>query len=122
MRNLEGQLIKAVNNNDLKAVKYLIAAGANISAANSAALNWACWANHIEIASLLIEKGAKINSVALNWSAEQGRLEALKLLVEHGAYVENLAADRAFICSRNEAFEYLTNQIRLQKLKRLENV
>lgn len=55
------------------------------------ALIYASWYNHIEIAKLLLNKGANVNikdkyeETALMWAVRNGSMELVKLLKQYGA-------------------------------------
>jgi ankyrin repeat protein len=86
-------LMDAVQNNDVAAVKTLIAQGVNVNeldANQDAPLVMAAYLGHTEILRLLLEAGADVTAVdpsmkatALHAAAYAGRTEAAKLLIEH---------------------------------------
>jgi uncharacterized protein len=86
-------LMKAVEKNDVEAVKKLIAQGVNVSeldANHDAPLVMAAYLGHAEIVKLLLEAGADVKAVdpgmkatALHAAAYAGRTEAAKLLIEY---------------------------------------
>ena len=86
-------LMKAVNQNDVAAVRKLIAQGVNVDELEpngDAPLVMAAYEGHTEIVRLLLEAGADVKAVdpgmkatALHAAAYAGRTEAAKLLVEH---------------------------------------
>ena len=95
--DLDDQLIKAIQNNDLERCKTLISDGADVNAKNDwheqTPLHNAAYYGHLKIAELLIKKGAKVNAkdsdgwTPLHKAAYKGHLEVAKLLIEKGADV-----------------------------------
>ena len=86
-------LMKAVQNNDVSAVKKLIAEGVNVSeldANQDAPLVMAAYEGRAEIVKLLLEAGADVTAVdpgmratALHAAAYAGRTEAARLLIQY---------------------------------------
>jgi uncharacterized protein len=86
-------LMNAVKNNDVAAVKQLIAQSVNVSeldASQDAPLVMAAYLGHVEIVRLLLEAGADVKAVdpgmkatALHAASYAGRTEAARLLIEH---------------------------------------
>jgi ankyrin repeat protein len=86
------EVIKVAKKGDLARVQQLIESGVDINATdrrNLTALMWASSNGNIEIARLLIEKGADVNAhsgwTALIWAAAKGQTDVVKLLLEKGA-------------------------------------
>ena len=73
----------------------------------------AAYSDAVEVAELLIEKGADIDakdktgSTALMWAARDNSLEMVKLLIEKGADVmlENNEGNTALICAQIRGYE-----------------
>ena len=62
----EAELIGAVCDNDVKRVRQLLDAGADVNAANESGetpFSFACANNALQVAQLLYERGANINTV-----------------------------------------------------------
>lgn len=88
-------LHKAANQGDLEACKDLLDAGETDvnapGAAERTALQRAVGGNHLELAKLLIERGADVHKTdksgrtALHWAAIGGHHEPVQLLLDHGA-------------------------------------
>jgi ankyrin repeat protein len=86
-------LMKAVDRNEIDAVRKLIAQGANVDELEpngDAPLVMAAYLGHNEIVRLLLEAGADVKAVdpgmkatALHAAAYAGRTEAARLLVQH---------------------------------------
>jgi len=93
----EGALLNACENGDIKEVRWLLNAGANVNEANyftgSTPLIESCRAGNFEIVRLLLEKGAKVDSrdeskaSALMWACDKGNDQIVKLLLEAKADV-----------------------------------
>lgn len=98
----ETALISAARKGDIKAIKILIAAGADIHARDKygcTALMWAASEGHPEIAKILITAGADFytedngGNTALMWAAEEGQTETAKTLIKEGVDVNAKAKD-----------------------------
>ena len=95
MKNINEQLFKAVELNEIKEVKRLIEEGANVNAVDEdgmTALYWASRWGYSEIVKMLIEKGADVNVVdeyfretALHKASHYGYSKIVKMLIEVGA-------------------------------------
>ena len=92
----EVELCRAANKGDIKAVKALLAAGANVNAKTKGGwtpLQMAAWEGHTKIVKMLIEAGAKVNAkgtedwTALHYAVGGRHMEAVKVLIEAGANV-----------------------------------
>jgi ankyrin repeat protein len=91
-------LMKAVDQNDIAAVRKLIAQGVNVNELEpngDAPLIMAAYQGHTEITRLLLEAGADVGALdpgmkatALHAAAYAGRTEAAKLLVQHGIDID----------------------------------
>jgi ankyrin repeat protein len=82
----------------------------------------ACNHGHLEVINYLISLGTNIhgvNELPLCWACHGNRLEVIKLLMSHGAQI----TDRTLEIVKEKRFEtlynYLTNQLLLQKIKQL---
>jgi ankyrin repeat protein len=91
-------LLKAVHDGDLKAVRAALSEGADPNAEETyhedtsdrvsiTALELAAKSNRVEIAKVLIEHGAKVDRYPLVAAASQGYLEMVTLLLSKGANV-----------------------------------
>ena len=87
------ELVEAVGNSALSAVRLLVKAGASMECSDphgNTSLRLASASGHIEIFCLLLEAGAKLNSqdhsrkTALNLAAEHGHAEIVALLLGAG--------------------------------------
>jgi len=88
------QLLAATRKGDLALVKQLLDEGANVNARtryDSTPLFFACDRGHIEIARLLIERGADLNvkdnfysATALGWAMSKKHDDIVALLIEKG--------------------------------------
>ncbi len=79
----ERQLAIAAEIGNLKKVKRLVKAGADIHANSDLALRWASWRGHLEVVKYLVEQGADIHayeSSALEWAAEGDYAEVVEYL------------------------------------------
>jgi ankyrin repeat protein len=96
VKNTEGAtaLIQAVRAGKMKAVEYLIDAGANIHArdySRYSALDYAIKINNIDLCQLLMKKGATLNEISpdivppLHNAVVENRPEIVKLLIESKA-------------------------------------
>jgi len=93
-------LIRKVRENDLNAVKEMIAAGTDVNQADlsdNSPLKVACIESHFEMAKLLIASGADVNlsdtyngSTPLHWACSSNNAEIVKLLISNGADVNHL--------------------------------
>ena len=100
---LGDQLLAATRKGDLVAVKHLLDEGANVNARtryDSTPLFFACDRGHLEIARLLIERGADLNvkdnfynATALGWAMSKKHDDVVALLVEKGADVSEALRD-----------------------------
>lgn len=91
-------LMKAVQKNDVAAVKSLIAQGVNVDeldANGDAPLVMAAYKGHTEIVQLLLDAGADVAAVdpsmkatALHAAAYAGRAQAAALLIEFGIDID----------------------------------
>lgn len=99
-------LMNAVNNNDVAAVKKLIAQGVNVSeldASHDAPLVMAAYLGHAEIVALLLEAGADVTAVdpgmkatALHAAAYAGRTEAAKLLIQYHVEIDRQGPNNGY--------------------------
>lgn len=86
-------LIDAINKNDIKEVKSLIAQGLNINASNQfekAPLHYAAYNGNLKIVKLLVENGADINAKyeganPLYFAALANHPKIMKYLIKHGS-------------------------------------
>lgn len=91
-------LMKAIENNDVAAVRKLVEQGANVDELEpngDAPLVMAAYLGHAEIVRLLLDAGADVKAVdpgmkatALHAAAYAGRTEAAKLLVAGGIDID----------------------------------
>ena len=95
------ELISAIREGEYDKARQLIEAGANLTAVDKVgltALDLAVSAGHMELAQLLIAKGANVNAVnvknggyaPLHNAVFLGQTEAAELLISHGAEVNAL--------------------------------
>ena len=113
------RLQKAAQKGDIKAVKALLAAGAEVNAKTKKGswtpLHYAAWFGHTEVVKLLLEAGAKVNArdnygkTPLCRAARLHRNEAAKLLIEAGADVN--IRDRAGDTPLDKAQREQTRQL-----------
>ena len=102
-------LFDATRARKIEAVDFLICKGADIHAIDAdvgymdhvcygTPLHYAVWHNHIEIARLLIARGADVDAIGtgiddghkcLHFAAHHGNIEIVRLLVENGASVDS---------------------------------
>jgi ankyrin repeat protein len=90
------ELIRAAFTGDAEAVRRAIDAGVKVNAlhAGATALHLAAEHGHLDIARLLIERGAEVDALdgtedtPLSWAAACGQLEVAKLLITNGADVQ----------------------------------
>ena len=92
-----GELLEKVWDNDVEAVKSLLSAGADVNEADPQSGNtpliFACRYNYLDMARLLIDKGADVNRKAKDGStalmmAAYASPDMVKLLIGHGADVK----------------------------------
>lgn len=97
--NMNECILKAVKDNDIIRVKYLIDNGANINMMyrlDWTLLHYASVTNHFEIVQLLIEHGANINVknymgwTPLHFASKKGYFRIVKFLIENGANVSEV--------------------------------
>jgi len=102
--DINDDLMRAIRNNDVGKVREAIDAGVDINftkeVSNWTPLMWAASFGHVEIAKLLIDKGANVNAISassdksggqetpLMIAALRGNTEIAKLLIEKGADVQ----------------------------------
>jgi ankyrin repeat protein len=99
---------------NISIARMLIAAGANVNAANKKGkgpLYFAARHGNLEMAKLLLQKGAKVNKknkingmIPLHWAASQGDYEIAKLLLDNGAEIN--AKDNEGHTALDVAWEY----------------
>jgi ankyrin repeat protein len=91
-------LIKAIERNDIEAVKTFIKKGADVNSPNESGetpLHWAITTGRLDLIELLIEKGAIINarnnkgSTPLHGAAFLNQKESLLLLIANGGDVNS---------------------------------
>lgn len=101
----ENKLMSAVVNGDLKAVKALIAGGANVNAAHKngvTVLIEAAARGYTDIAGILIDAGAHVNDkdgfgfTALIRATEKGCVEIVKALIDAGAGQDCESLEKAY--------------------------
>ncbi|MFC1716254.1 ankyrin repeat domain-containing protein [Candidatus Poribacteria bacterium] len=95
----------AAANGDIKAIKQLLAKGADVNARDikdgMTPLSWAALLSQTETAELLIQKGADVNArnrdgaTSLHVAAFFGQAEAARLLIQKGADVNARSGDGA---------------------------
>jgi ankyrin repeat protein len=90
----ESSLHQFTDNNNLKAIEFLVDKGVDVNTRNKhgyTPLHWAAWKGNIETANVLLAKGADINIQAndnhtpLHRAAANGQVEMVKLLLDRGA-------------------------------------
>ncbi len=89
MTNDETIFLDAVVKGDLREVKRLVKAGADIHVEDDYALRWASNNGHLEVVKYLVGQGADIhadNDRALRWAAEEAHTE----IVEYLTYCKSL--------------------------------
>jgi ankyrin repeat protein len=92
---LTSPLYVASRNGKYELVKLLLDRGANIHANNDAALQVACYKNHLSIVKLLLDRGASVlaeDNSPLRLACMAGHLSIVELLADRGA---NIHDDRA---------------------------
>lgn len=93
--DLNEELLAAVRQNNVEAVKALLAKGASVNAKSSygqTPLFFAADRGNLEIAKILLDKGVDVNAkdtfyntTAVAWAANKQRVEMVRLLLEKGA-------------------------------------
>jgi ankyrin repeat protein len=92
-------LIKAIEKNDIEAVKVFIKKGADVNSPSESGetpLHWAITTGRRDLIELLIEKGANVNarnnrgSTPLHGAAFLNQQESLLLLIDNGADVNSI--------------------------------
>ena len=92
----QAYLFIAAYENDIKAVQWLIANGAEVNAKDNdgdTPLHWAAFQNSSEAAAVLLANGAEVNAkendgeTPLHWAASQNSSEAAAALLANGAEV-----------------------------------
>lgn len=107
-RNLNENLLEAVENGDIKEIKELLERGANINATNeggTTVLMKATWRNNIKIVRLLLENGVNVNAptrgkdTALMKAVLENESKIVQLLLKFGADVnaQNILGGTALI-------------------------
>ena len=96
MSTLQEQLISASRNGQLKMVKYLISAGADVTAQDNGAVRWASAYAQLETVKYLVENGADVtakNNLAVRWAGVTGRLDMIEYLLKMGADINQLSSE-----------------------------
>ena len=87
----------ACDRGNLEIVKMLVEAGAAVNSEDSfykaTPLDWASQKNHVQIARLLLEKGAKGREGTLTEAARSGKLDMLKMVLELGGLKAEVLTD-----------------------------
>ena len=89
-RVLDSALWSAGSHGHVHAVELLLVNGADLHAANEAALRGACKEGQADVARLLLQHGANVradNDGALRYASAEGEAAVVQLLIEHGANV-----------------------------------
>ena len=108
-------LIEAVKRNDVKEVKQLLNAGADVHAENNYALHCASVGGHAEMVSLLLNAGADVHASGdsnLQLASMYGHVEVVSLLLDAGADVHaffDLALGRASLTGHSNVVALLLN-------------
>ncbi len=90
------ELLIAVENNDIKAVKRLLDNGADAQAKDNCPIKLAADNGHIDIVKILIKNGAHVqadDNYAVRWASYGGHVDVVKILVKHGAGLPYGATD-----------------------------
>jgi ankyrin repeat protein len=123
-----GDLIKAIEKNDVSLIQSAITHGADIKLPfidDCTPLGYAASLGHLEAVSMLISSGADVNQEisedagysALICAVSSGKLDVVKVLVEAGADVDaessqgSSAIVEAAYGGRREIYEYLAEHI-----------
>src|SRR5262245_16284706 len=117
----ERKLIRAVADGDLEAVRQLLDRGAdpNLWFGGNLPLSKAAELGHVEIVSLLLDRGATIDQIvqpfgnALIRASAKGHLEVVKLLVARGADVNARAWASQTVQFLNEKGKIVTAKVRV---------
>ncbi len=93
--DINEDLWAAARKGDAKAVKELLAKGADVNAKfryGATALSYACDRGHLEVVKLLVENGADLNvrdtfygASPLSWAASKGHADLVRYLLDKGA-------------------------------------
>ncbi|MCD4654049.1 ankyrin repeat domain-containing protein [bacterium] len=100
----QSEILKAVENGDLEAVKTCIKNGADVNSKNDrgwTTLHWAAFKGHLKIAEYLIQQGAEVDALAKNnnnktplmLAALEGKANVVDLLIKNGANVSSKDRD-----------------------------
>jgi FOG: Ankyrin repeat len=84
------ELITASQNGNVKVVKELIQAGADVHVNEDEALRWASLNGHVEVVKELIQAGADVHTnkdVSLRLASQKGHTEVVMVLLQAGADV-----------------------------------
>lgn len=94
-QDLNEEFFAAARKGDAAAVKAFLDKGVDVNAKTrygATALSYACDKGHVEVAKLLIERGANLNvrdtfygEVPIGWALSRGHVEIVKLLLDKGA-------------------------------------
>lgn len=105
------ELRRAASSGDAAKVRQLLAAGADVNAANpygGTALAFACDKGRTEVVKVLLEHGANVEiqdrfykAKPLSWAVIKGHTEIARLLLEHGAQGESEALSTAVATDTN---------------------
>ncbi|HWQ03390.1 MAG TPA: ankyrin repeat domain-containing protein [Candidatus Nitrosotenuis sp.] len=99
----------ACDRGHLGIVKMLVDAGAEVNAKDSfygaTALDWALEKNNVEVAKLLLEKGAAGREQALAGAARQGSLAMVKMLLAMGGLKEESLSEALALAERGQHAE-----------------
>lgn len=109
--DLGDEIRRAASAGDAAKVRQLLAAGADVNAANAyggTALAFACDKGRTEVVKVLLENGANLEtqdrfykSKPLAWAVIKGHTEIARLLLEHGAQGESEALSTAVATDSN---------------------
>ena len=114
---MDSRLIDASDHGDTKAVKTLLAAGANVHVEDDCALRWAACRGYTETVKALLAAGANVHvedDCALRWAACRGYTETVKALLAAGANVharDDEAMRGAADCGYTETMQALARHI-----------